>query len=66
MNKRDERHMNLEAIQTPLVPSCGSRVVTLIDIVPQGGRILHPKGAVGLVVAGADIDTHRIVVRDQG
>lgn len=34
----------------------GTRVVTLVDVLAQNGRILHPRGAVGVVVnAPADV-----------
>ena len=40
-----------------LIYSVGTQVVTLRDVTADGGRILHPKGAVGVVVrAPGDLD----------
>jgi hypothetical protein len=33
-----------------LIFSVGTQVVALRDVIVEGGRILHPKGAVGVVV----------------
>src|SRR5882757_5331032 len=40
-----------------LIYSVGTQVVTLRNITAEGGRILHPRGAVGVVVrAPGDLD----------
>lgn len=50
MNKRVHTHSNM-------IYSDGTQVVTLRDVIGQNGRVLHPRGSVGVVVrAPRDIE----------
>jgi uncharacterized protein len=46
-----------------LIFSLGTQVVTLIDVVAAGGAVLHPRGAVGVVVKAPTDHEHSYRVR---
>jgi hypothetical protein len=46
-----------------LIFAVGTQVVTLIDVVGQNGRTLHPRGAVGVVVKSPSDRAHSYRVR---
>jgi uncharacterized protein len=57
--------MNTHRVSHPanLIYSPGTQVVTLVDVAGSGGKILHPQGAVGVVVAAPVDMQHSYRVR---
>jgi hypothetical protein len=40
-----------------LIYSLGTQVVTLVEVLGRGGKVLHPRGSVGVVIySPADLD----------
>jgi uncharacterized protein len=46
-----------------LIYSVGTQVVTLADVLSEGGRVLHPRGAVGIVLKAPGDLRHSYWVR---
>ncbi len=49
--------------QPNLIYSPGTQVVALVDVLGAGGRILHPRGTVGVVVKSPTDPHHSYRVR---